>query len=149
MSKKPRFIWTVDIHNQFISAIFDVGLAHAIPTTVTAQMNAKKSIHSVETIRSHMRDMREMRDARYETNPERIKFKVRSNKFIAPTYCVPPIRAVATVDSSLSSDLIKCSPPHIPRELGTELNKKHSLEFVRNSSAIREHFSLSSQALSL
>lgn len=86
-SKKPRFAWTLDIHQQFIAAIFDVGLTHATPKAVSAMFAPDKKVPSIDSIRSHMQDLRDSRFA--DENPMRMKFKVRSTKFLtAPT--APP-----------------------------------------------------------
>jgi SHAQKYF class myb-like DNA-binding protein len=61
-SKKPRFVWTEELHTLFIGAIFDVGLKHAIPKTTCDIMKANHgSDADVLTIRSYMDGLRGIR----------------------------------------------------------------------------------------
>jgi SHAQKYF class myb-like DNA-binding protein len=61
-SKKPRFVWTEELHTLFIGAIFDVGLKHAIPKTTCDIMKANHgSDAGVPTIRSYMDGLRGIR----------------------------------------------------------------------------------------
>lgn len=52
-----RFTWPEDLHRDFVSAIFDVGLKHSSPSTVMEQMPPHEQI-STERIKSHLQKYR-------------------------------------------------------------------------------------------
>jgi SHAQKYF class myb-like DNA-binding protein len=52
-----RFTWPDDLHRDFVSAIFDVGLKHASPSTVMEHMPPHEQI-TTERIKSHLQKYR-------------------------------------------------------------------------------------------
>lgn len=52
-----RFTWPEDLHRDFVSAIFDVGLKHASPSTVLEHMPPHDQINT-ERIKSHLQKYR-------------------------------------------------------------------------------------------
>jgi SHAQKYF class myb-like DNA-binding protein len=52
-----RFTWPDDLHRDFVSAIFDVGLKHSSPSSVMEQMPAHEAI-TTERIKSHLQKYR-------------------------------------------------------------------------------------------
>lgn len=52
-----RFTWPDDLHRDFVSAIFDVGLKHSSPSTVMEHMPAHEQI-TTERIKSHLQKYR-------------------------------------------------------------------------------------------
>jgi SHAQKYF class myb-like DNA-binding protein len=52
-----RFSWPEDLHRDFVSAIFDVGLKHSSPSTVMEHMPAHEQI-TTERIKSHLQKYR-------------------------------------------------------------------------------------------
>jgi len=52
-----RFTWPDDLHRDFVSAIFDVGLKHSSPSTILEHMPAHEEI-TTERIKSHLQKYR-------------------------------------------------------------------------------------------
>jgi len=52
-----RFTWPEELHRDFVSAVFDVGLKHASPSTIIEQMPSHGEI-TVERIKSHLQKYR-------------------------------------------------------------------------------------------
>lgn len=52
-----RFTWPEDLHRDFVSAIFDVGLKHSSPSTILEQMPRHEQI-TTERIKSHLQKYR-------------------------------------------------------------------------------------------
>lgn len=52
-----RFTWPDDLHRDFVSAIFDVGLKHSSPSTVLEQMAQHEQV-TTERIKSHLQKYR-------------------------------------------------------------------------------------------
>lgn len=52
-----RFTWPDDLHRDFVSAIFDVGLKHSSPSTILEQMPSHEQI-TTERIKSHLQKYR-------------------------------------------------------------------------------------------
>ena len=52
-----RFTWPEDLHRDFVSAIFDVGLKHSSPSTILEHMPAHEQI-TTERIKSHLQKYR-------------------------------------------------------------------------------------------
>ena len=111
-----RFTWPEDLHRDFVSAIFDVGLKHSSPSTILEHMPKNDQI-TTERIKSHLQKYRMHRaksKKEFATSYEHSLIKLRANGLIGVKSLsageVPAHLAYTAMHDGDSSSLAKSAP---------------------------------------
>ncbi|XP_071698526.1 two-component response regulator ARR2-like [Rutidosis leptorrhynchoides] len=73
-SKKPRLVWTVELHQQFVAAINMIGINKAVPKRILELMNVpglsrENVANHLQKYRKHLRDLNESQQLRSINTP--------------------------------------------------------------------------------
>mmetsp|Transcript_33017 Transcript_33017/g.79836 ORF Transcript_33017/g.79836 Transcript_33017/m.79836 type:complete len:591 (-) Transcript_33017:99-1871(-) len=113
-----RFTWPDDLHRDFVSAIFDVGLKHSSPSTIIEHMPKNPDI-TTERIKSHLQKYRLHRQkskqefmTSYEASLNKFQDKGLSNvKSLTNADAAAHLTYVATMDPSKAAPPTTHAPP--------------------------------------
>ena len=78
--KKARFMWPSELHDEFIAAIFDLGLAHITADTILESAEAKGLATSIHQIDRYMHLMRVFRNQRRHANCCKMVARIPASK---------------------------------------------------------------------
>ena len=81
--KKTRFMWPSELHDEFIAAIFDLGLAHITIEHIMEHAEAKGHPANLDLIAVYMRLMRGFRNQRRDANCCKMVAKIPASKLIS------------------------------------------------------------------
>ena len=58
-NKKPRFLWSDDLHERFLFALFEYGLDKVSPETLFEEMSPSPATVTEEAVKAHLATFRE------------------------------------------------------------------------------------------